>query len=748
MKQLLNVFLILGFFVLSAGAQITVIKDKKALAEIVYDESADSLTIKAARLLQDYLAEMTGIKLSRGAFISQKYSQIYIGREFLKGTDKERLNSASMKDSFILCSRDGSFNIAGKTPIADMYAVSTLLEEYLGCMKFTVNDEYIPKTSEIILPDICKIYKPAFPFRVPHFQGRNDKNFREWHRISSFNDWGMFVHTFHRLVTPEKYFEEHPEYFALVSGRRLQDGQLCLSNKDLMRLLIENLRAEMKKKPHKTYWSVSQNDCYNYCECENCSALYDKYGSISGAYIQMTNDIAREFPDKQISTLAYQFTRSAPKNIKPLENVNIMFCSIECNRSMPLADDPRSADFVKDMKDWSRLSNNIFAWDYVVQFKNYLTPFPNFHVLQPNIRFFRDNNVNMMFQQGSGGSWSDLSDVKQYLIAKLLWNPEADADSIVTHFINKYYGSAAPYIKKYYDLTHKHLIEKQAEQVLDIYGFPVFYYDAHLTQELLAQYQDLMDKAEKVVREDSVYYKRVLRARIPADFAYLDIGHNTNNELVKWTIKKDGRISIDPQMIQKLDRFVELCKITSVERINERSLKPEDYRDFVLRKLDWQIKSNILKNAEIKLLTNASSKYPVGGAQALNDKLLGGLDYRFNWLGFEDKHMILEIDLKEPKEFSRVQMNFLKAVNSWVFLPENLKIEVSNDGKIFTEKVSVKGDNSDRSYLVKSIPFILNFEKTKARYVKITALSMKTCPEWHRGYGKPAWIFTDEIILE
>jgi len=111
-----------------------------------------------------------------------------------------------------------------------------------------------------------------------------------------------------------------------------------------------------------------------------------------------------------------------------------MFCSIECNRSMPLTEDPRSASFVKDMKDWSTLTNNIFLWDYVVQFKNYLTPFPNFHVLQPNLQFFKNSNVNMMFEQGSNGNWSDLSDLKQYLIANLMWNVDASADSLIDNF--------------------------------------------------------------------------------------------------------------------------------------------------------------------------------------------------------------------------------------------------------------------------------------------------------------------------
>ena len=706
------------------------------------------MTTRAGEILQEYLFKMTGADFKVVTSDNEKAPKLFVGKQFLNQKELQNLESGTYDDAFIIKTRNNTLVLAGRNPIGDAYAVCAFLEDYLGCIKFTRNEEFIPEKEEIVLPVIDKVYNPAFPFRVPHFQGRNDPDFRLWHRISTFDDWGLFVHTFHRLVPPEKYFNEHPEYYSLVNGRRLQDGQLCLSNPDLIQLLIENLGSEIEKHPEKIYWSVSQNDCINYCECENCQALYKKYGNISGAYIEMANQIAEAFPDKQISTLAYQFTRTAPVNIVPRDNVNIMFCSIECNRSMPLADDPRSADFVKDMKDWSKLTHNIFAWDYVVQFKNFLTPFPNFHVLQPNIQFFRDNHVKMMFQQGSGGSWSDLSDLKQYLIAKLLWDPEANADSIVTRFINSYYGDAAPFIREYYDLTHRNLIEHQETQNLDIYGFPVFYYHSYLTPELLVKYQEIMDNAEKAVQQDSMFFKRALRARVPADFAYLDIAHNTDNQLVKFIHEIDGKKKIDPDMLAKLDRFVEDCKKTGLQRINERSLKPEDYRDFVIRKLNWQIKDNILKDADIKLLTEPSPKYPVGGAKALTDRLMGGLEFRFNWLGFENEDMIALIDLKKPKTISRLQMNFLKAVNSWVFLPTNLKLEISDDGKNFRKIAEMEGDNSDRNFLVKSIPFILEFEKTKARYVKITAISMKTCPEWHRGYGQPAWIFTDEIILE
>jgi hypothetical protein len=96
--------------------------------------------------------------------------------------------------------------------------------------------------------------------------------------------------------------------------------------------------------------------------------------------IKFVNAVAKHFPDKIISTLAYQYTRKAPTHIKPLSNVNIMLCTIECDRSKPLTADTSKGSFVDDLKSWSALTHNILVWDYVINFHHYLMPFPNWQV--------------------------------------------------------------------------------------------------------------------------------------------------------------------------------------------------------------------------------------------------------------------------------------------------------------------------------------------------------------------------------
>lgn len=101
------------------------------------------------------------------------------------------------------------------------------------------------------------------------------------------------------------------------------------------------------------------------------------------------NKLAARFPDKEFSTLAYLYTMNPPKHVKPLPNVNIMLCDIDCDREVTLTENASGKEFVKAMEGWSAITNNIFVWDYGINFDNYLAPFPNFHILQDNIRLFK-----------------------------------------------------------------------------------------------------------------------------------------------------------------------------------------------------------------------------------------------------------------------------------------------------------------------------------------------------------------------
>jgi hypothetical protein len=747
MKKLLAA-IIFPLLLASCTNRVTIIKNNSPEFDILIGMDADSLTLKAAETFKFYLYKISGTQVSIMNIPAEGGKYIRIGVGALNDSSLIRQINNLGNEGFEIKIGKEQIVLSGKTGRADMFAVTTFLEEYLGCMKFTGKEELIPTLNTIRLDLSEKKYQPAFRFRHTHFPDRQNEDFLSWHKLNNFNDWGLYVHTFQKLCPPDKYFENHPEYFSLVNGKRIRDGQLCLSNPSVIKLLGDNLAELISAQPSKTYWSVSQNDCINYCECDNCKELYKKYTNVSGAYIEMANALAERFPDKQISTLAYQFTRQAPENIKPRENVNIMFCSIECNRSMPLAEDRRSTGFVNDMKAWEKLTGNIYVWDYVVQFKTYLCPFPNFHVLQPNIQFFRDHNAKMMFQQGSGNGWSDLCELKQYLIAKLLWNPDVNTDSVKNRFIENYYGPASDYIKQYQKSCEEAMITFQKENNLDIYGLPSFYFGTFLSGKLTSEYEELMNKAEVAVSNDSTYLKRILKARCAVDFAYLDYVLNAGDTSASFIIRKGGKNTINEKMVLLLERFVRNCDLSGITNIGEEKLTVHEYTSHIKTLLSLAVITNKAKGKPVRSLTAFNPRYSNPGVNGLTDGIFGGRHFNAGWLGYEGQDMIVEIDLEKPDNLHKVSMNFLRDFVSWIFLPEIVKVELSSDGTVYEPVSEIKNILSDRRFGVEPVYHSLDFTPRVARFIKITALSMKRCPDWHRGSGQPSWIFCDEIIVE
>lgn len=650
------------------------------------------------------------------------------------------------EDGFHLLTKGEDLIIAGGTEKGVLYGVYAFLEEYMGCRKYSPEVEVVPKLPSLKIPQMDDRQVPRIKFRETHYHTAFDPGYRRWRKLDTHRDeWGMWVHTFDDLVPPKTYFDSHPEYFSEINGIRIQDGQLCLTNEAVFKIVVENLKKRMAKKPKSRYWSVSQNDTFNPCRCESCRAIDEAEGGHSGSLIHFVNKVAKEFPDKIISTLAYQYTRSAPKKVRPAKNVNIVLCSIECNRSMPLESDPTSASFVKDVEEWGKITDNILIWDYVVQFRNLVSPFPNLRVLQPNIQFFLKNGVIALFQQGSGGNVAEFSELRSYLISKLLWNPDLDFDQAMNDFLNGYYGKAGLHIRQYIDHMHDSL--EQSEESLEIYGYPYPSDKGHLSLENIKVYQEIFDKAEAAVGEDEELLKRVQTARLPLQFARLEqakifgTGESGFFKMEKaWIVK--------PEMLSLLDTFVSRCEAAGIKRLWELGTPPREYHEVITRFLNQSMQPHLALFKPVTLTFLASKKYHNGDKAALTNGLKGIEDYHMNWLGFEAASMEAIIDLEKVQDISSIHVDFLQDVMAWVWLPQKVTFFVSEDGKSFQKVKEIVNTVSLKKGKTFIHPFAAEFEPVPGRYVKVFAENLKTCPRWHKGAGGKAWIFADEVIVK
>ncbi|MCJ7486130.1 MAG: DUF4838 domain-containing protein, partial [Candidatus Aminicenantes bacterium] len=385
-------------------------------ATIVIPEGAGEVEQRAAEILRTTILKISGVDLpiitatepGRPGFAAIGFPQ----KDLPPGVASSLASLRS--DGFLATTSTGNLYIAGGGGKGVIYGVVHLLEKYFGCRRYSPTAEVFPRRNDLSLGCIFELDNPVNEVRIVHGEFALDPDYRDWMRLHVQDDLygtGYYVHTFQKLVPWQTYFAAHPEYFALMNGKRIID-QPCLSRPEVFDIAVAKLREEMAAQPDRKIWSVSQNDNSSYCQCPECLKIIEEEGSPAGPIIRFVNRVAALFPDKVISTLAYQYSRQAPRLVRLASNVEVMLCTIELNRSRAIADDPSSASFVRDIEDWGRICGNIYLWDYTVNFSHHVSPFPNLHVLQPNIRFFVGQGVRRHFQQTNTGPGHEFSELK------------------------------------------------------------------------------------------------------------------------------------------------------------------------------------------------------------------------------------------------------------------------------------------------------------------------------------------------
>ncbi|MBN2308860.1 MAG: DUF4838 domain-containing protein, partial [Candidatus Hydrogenedentes bacterium] len=350
----------------------------------------------------------------------------------------------------------------------------------------------------------------------------------------------------------------------LKAGR--WDGpQPCCTNPDAIRIITESVLAELRANPGRRNVSVSINDHHDYCECERCAALDEKEGSHAASTLYLVNAVAdavkQEFPDTYVGTLAYIYTRTPPKHMKPRDNVQLQLCSIECCVTKPLADRrcKKNRAFCRDLRDWAKVSDNIWIWNYNTNFHYYDMPCANLRVIGPNVRLFAENHVKGVFMQANGNGYSgELSDLRNYVTSRTLWSPALDTWDLVEEFCRLHYGAAAGTLLEYLDYIHDVAEASGCEP--NCFGNPI---EFGITKEVAARIFEYFSKALAEAENDAVR-ARVEKASICAYRAVL--------QLCGDTVVDGNRVRlVYPAPYEGVfERYKELCATYDMRRPAER----------------------------------------------------------------------------------------------------------------------------------------------------------------------------------
>ncbi|MBE6599381.1 MAG: DUF4838 domain-containing protein [Ruminococcaceae bacterium] len=388
-------------------------------------------------------------------------------------------------DGFRIVSDENHLYLHGNMARGTLYAAYSFAERYLGYRYFASDCIAIPTDGEGEVPaNLNIIDTPGFEVRrtTCHTHVRS----AEYAAHARLNDcmptgdeYGNGVgltgecHTFCRYISPDEYYDEHPEYFALRNGKRMgwdEDhcpAQLCLTNPDVLRIVTEKALQRLRENPDMKVLELSQNDNEEYCTCEHCAAIDAEEGSQSGTMIRFINAVAKavekEFPDVLIRTFAYWYTRIPPKHTKARHNVLVRYCTMHacCRHAI---DDPTCArnydHYYKEMHEWQTKCDQMSIWDYITCWRSYIPPFPNLVSLRENMRFFAECGAVHVLEEcnadsAAGGTTPEL---KAYLAALLLWNPYMSLEEYRTHideFLAAFYGPGWKHIRQYMELEYE-----------------------------------------------------------------------------------------------------------------------------------------------------------------------------------------------------------------------------------------------------------------------------------------------------
>ena len=548
---------------------------------VILSAEASSSEQYAAAQLQNYFAAITGCQLN----IVKDVDAPPQGPAICIGTSKRttellpNFDVATLKEEGIAIKTvDDNVLLLGSRTRGALYATYTFLER-LGVRFYSPSVERVPQQSSLTFPETSNIHYPSFHFRLVTYLQYLDPAYSCKMKINmnplSPPEFGgnlpismrHMTHTFYQLLPPEKYFDAHPEYFAMVEGqRRNENAQLCLTNPDTIRIATETVLEWMREEPDSRTFGVVQNDSLGYCECDQCRAVDEKEGSHSGSLIAFCNQIAKavaqQYPDvdmdgipkKMIHTIAYTYTQKPPKTIKPEPNLTVVMCHMypSCD-SHSIQACALNKSYRDDMAGWLAFSPRMLVWHYVV-ITHFVLPVPELQCITNRSAMVQGSRrergvVPGSRRQASSANFGTTSARDSF------GTSNENVDALVDDFIDGFYGPAAQPMRTYFNLIHEQV--KDPERHMHLYsGLEAGY----LPPEVGEQITKIFDEAEVRAKDQPDFLKRVRKERLADWYTHL-IRHPK-------FIAKDGYIEAEDRELRTawLDQFLSTARANGLTR--------------------------------------------------------------------------------------------------------------------------------------------------------------------------------------
>ena len=253
-------------------------------------------------------------------------------------------------------------------------------------------------------------------------------------------------HNFNYLIPPEKYRSDHPEFFAQTAEnkRRQLAGmpeisrQLCTTNAELRSELVKSLLNYQQQHPEVKYLALNPNDGFGWCECENCSKLYDpdrrgesycrseKYYPANRIFNALVGEVGEKLhaasPETVLNFFAYvNYATPAPGfKLTPGISVHLALYWRCINHAIDDPDCGINSGYFRDILAWEKAKAGGFLniYEYFMGINFYLSaPMLHFEKMFREFELYSQHQVDGVTTQFWREHWS-VYGVNYFLMAR------------------------------------------------------------------------------------------------------------------------------------------------------------------------------------------------------------------------------------------------------------------------------------------------------------------------------------------
>lgn len=394
-------------------------------------------------------------------------------------------------DEIMLTASDTLGVVNGLYTILDQWGCRWILPGKLG--------EVIPRRDTLTLPIGGESVTIAMDSRVDSSWMQGDDH-PEWRRRNrrSAKQWLTAQHYWLYAIPPKEYYKDHPEYYALIGGKRVPT-QLCTSNPEVRELMVQKALEYFKSHPNIASFPMDPADNFDHCQCDNCRKLDDPNQKAEG-YPCVTNRVAAfanyvaeriadKYPAKKVGFYAYA-NKKTPPTIKLHPNVFVPYTrdSSSLIHLTPDPEVPSSAEYWELLKKWQQACPNMYIYEYDPVSWTGSLPCP--------IYLERARALKKQYAMGIKGAINDMGPradatlfPNRYMEARFKANPNLDPEQELADMCNKFFGPAGKAMDNYY-LTLAKVTECKNDVRFGIEG-----YDRLFTPAMLKDSRNYLNQA-------------------------------------------------------------------------------------------------------------------------------------------------------------------------------------------------------------------------------------------------------------